>query len=154
MTLSSSTYQIENNAGTDTIIDLIESSANAKGSIDTEEIKKDSNIDNMPMPIKDSNELVSMDYSGAQMTIRLMGSFQATNISPNYYLKAKADTLRGLITGNQNSTNLIKTGPYRYISEIAGTIYVKVTSLSITKSSGVPTQFKYILELIEANSTW
>jgi len=115
------------------------------GTVIEENMLKETFIVPMPAYLMDSNETYVFDFGGTQRTINLTGKFTGTLAN----IQAFISNMNGLIQGHQD----IDAGyPKDYVSDLIGTIKVKVLSFEPTWSAGEPGQLYYTIKLIESGT--
>jgi len=119
-------YSLTNNSGG--AVDL--------GVVTDEDINKDAQLFQMPLPATDSSGLVGLDLFGATKTITIKGKYVGTAIS------TFVAQIQGLVSGTQN----IKT----YVSDTAGSLKVLVQNVRWNYETGVPNVINYELSMLEA----
>ncbi len=113
------------------------------GSITTESLKKEANVDNMPLPLSDSQDSLTFDFTGAQANLSLRGIQNAISVPA---LAALATEMKNLVSGNQSATKV-------YVSDLLGTFNVKIASVSIEYEGGVPLKFNYSLDMVHSSTS-
>lgn len=108
---------------------------------ETEICTKSSGMFKSPMPGKDSSESIAIDLMGAERTIRLTGTFVKADVAT---LATTASSLLALVTGAQATIS--------YVSDLFGTVTVKVGSITLNWDKGTTTVLKYDIELFEAKA--
>jgi len=106
--------------------------------LNTEIIQKNSNLITMSLPKQDSSQAMSFDFMGAEKTIQLNGILTANDIPT---LANKAQDLEKIISGDQSVGT--------YVSNIFGTMNVRVNKVNLKYEGGVPLKVEYDIELVE-----
>jgi len=115
------------------------------GQVQEENIKKESFITQMPAYLLDSDETYAFDFGGAVRTVTITGRATGTLAQ----IQALITSIEALIQGHQD----IDAGyPKDYISDLKGTIKVKILDFDYTWYAGDPNQLYYTLKLIEAST--
>ena len=113
-----------------------------------ETYKKNANMENFPIPLSDSTDAQTYDFSGASATLSLRGQATRSSVA---LLMAAAKTFRSLISGGQSAI--------QYSSTTLGDgtvgnpkLFVKVQDVSIDYEAGIPLKFNYTIECVESVS--
>lgn len=134
--------------------------------VQSEEIRKESGLIDLPMPVSDSDSKLAFDLMGTSRTISIEGIVASSNVTnlynyindlvglKNYPVAAKAV----ILSGNQGS-NGGQVGWKYYpeslnigrVTDIYITVYV--TDVSVTREAGNPSSIKYNLTLMECSGT-
>lgn len=140
--------------------------------VQSEVIRKSSNMIDMPLPVSDSNAKLLFDLLGANREITIEGKVTSADVTLLYNY---ANDLAGLMTitsgnpswnpgtlvyGSQGNTGNAQIG-YTYTSEIlnrgnAGTVItmkVYVMDVQITGEAGNPNSFNYTITLQECSGS-
>lgn len=113
------------------------------GTVTNEEVTKDCQLFQFPMPRNDSNELIGLDLFGVQKTITLSGVKTGTTAE----LITFVSQLQGAANGVQTTLN--------YVSDLHGTVTplkVLIQSVRWKYEAGSPSKVEYDLTLMEAAS--
>ena len=117
-------------------------------SLTSEIYKKSANMTSFTIPLTNSDQTQTFDFTGASATISLRGQVIRNTKAD---LKAAAKTFRNLISGNQSTieynSSLLGDGTSGFPK-----INVKVQDITIEYEAGVPLKFNYTIELLESSS--
>lgn len=112
------------------------------GTVRSEDVTKDAQLFQMPMPASDSSQLIALDLFGAAKTIDIKGIFNGTLPEINTFI----GQLQNLVNGSQ----LVR----RYTSEaLGGNVYVLVQNIKWTYEEGVPNKINWDISMLEASSS-
>lgn len=120
------------------------------GVVQSEEVTKDAQLFQMPMPMQDSNKAIVMDLFGAAKTITIKGTYTSDIIQ---HLVIFVNQLHSYCNGKQNAI-LYQSGFYY---DINGSVItypkVFVTSVAWNYESGSPNTLSYTIVMQEAYSS-
>lgn len=119
--------------------------AGGKGVVQEESVKKEAMLTVTPAYLLDSDETYVFDFGGAQRTINIVGKYTGSLNE----IKSFINSLQGLVQGHQD----FKAGyPKDYVSDLLGTVKVKIMSFEFTWVAGEPSVVYYNLRLIESST--
>lgn len=114
---------------------------NNLGSIQSETVKKTAQITPLPLPLSDSNQTDVFDFGGVIRTISLT-TVKSGNTAA---LQSLITALNNILDGDQVST-------VPYVSDLFGTINVKLMDVSFTYVAGKPLTMTMSIRLVESSS--
>lgn len=115
------------------------------GSVLEESCSIDANLLVFPLPFSDSTDTDVQDFGGVVNTTNIQGILNDTPAN----LATSWAALRELINGDQSSdTNY----PLSYVSDIQGTIKVKIQNLTFTHLAGIPRKLGYSLKMVQSST--
>ena len=114
------------------------------GEIQSEEVDKSATLTISPLVFNDSGNTDVIDFGGAVRTIDVTGIMKDTSTN----LATNKTALNGLIQGNQD---LSAGYPLTYVSDIEGTVKVKISRVRSTHLGGAPRRLAYIISMVESS---
>ena len=118
---------------------------NALGDIQIENCVKGAFLTDMPLFGSDSDETDVFDFGGTVRKIILTAFKTGTPTE----LATFTIALNTLINGDQSPDQKY---PIDYVSDLLGTIKVKIDNISLTWAAGQPTILRYTIQMIESSS--
>lgn len=106
--------------------------------VTSEKCIKQSGLYKQVMPTLDSNQTITIDLFGAERTIAISGKFVRDNVAA---LATISTTMLSKINGNQATIT--------YVSDLLGTVNVKVNSVDLSWVEGTTQILEFSIELIE-----
>ena len=127
--------------------------------VQNEEISKNSNLIEFPIPTQDSNKRLVMDLMGSSRNVNITGRVSTNDVSDLYKY---VEDLVGLGTNTLVNGNQVGDGAiagYSYTSEVLNygrastqtTFAVYIMDVSVTRDKGDPESFSYSLNLVECD---
>lgn len=115
------------------------------GIIQEENVRKEAILTVMPAYLLDSSDTYVFDFGGTQRTISITGKYSGTLAEIQTFI----NNIQGLIQGHQD----INAGyPKDYVSDLLGTVKVKIMDFEFNWTAGEPNTIFYTLKLIEAST--
>lgn len=108
------------------------------GTITNEEVNKDSQLFQQPLPKNDSDKLIALDLFGVQKTISISGVKEGTTSDLQNFIS----TIQNAINGDQSTI--------AYTSDLHGPIQVLIQNFRWRYEEGSPNMVRYDLSLLEA----
>ena len=113
---------------------------NDLGEVQNEKVRKEAQLETFPIALTDSDETDVFDYGGVIKTITV-DTLKTGTLSDLQSLK---DAIEAILNGDQSIT-------VPYVSEVHGTLYVKIRDVDYTFISGVPEQLRMTTHLVESS---
>jgi len=114
---------------------------NDMGNVQIEGGKKIANMTELPLPLSDSDATEVFDFGGSVRTFTVPTLQTGATVGA---LKTILDTFLALLNGDQSST-------VAYVSDLSGTINVKVRSIDYAFTAGSPNILELNFVLIQAS---
>jgi len=112
------------------------------GIISEERPKKAANLIINPEPLGDSANTIGIDFSGTIRRITLTGTLVHNTPAT---LAGYVQTLNTFIDGDQQNTTT-------YVSDMLGTLNVKIEDVSGVYKKGEPTMYEYTITMVETST--
>ncbi|MFV2041411.1 MAG: hypothetical protein ACC644_05400 [Candidatus Hydrothermarchaeales archaeon] len=105
---------------------------------------------NMPLPSKDSTQTIALDYLGMIRTITVRGYMQKSSVAD---LKTWIETVYTYMNGPSGFQKKdAGTQGYSYVSDLLGTINVKITYFNAPIKAAQLPETEYVLKLQECKA--
>jgi len=114
------------------------------GDVAEETQRKEANLSPTPMYDRDSDETDVFDFGGCTRVITVMGKYSDTNANMTTFI----ESIEAMIQGHQDNAAGF---PVDFVSDMRGTIKVKVAEFEWTKIEGIESFIAYTIKLFEAN---
>ena len=114
------------------------------GSIVEESVDVAANLLVFPLPFSDSEDTDVQDFGGVVNNIVISGVISGATAD----LDADLVAIKGLVNGDQSSDN---SYPLTYVSDMLGTIQVKIHGVNFRYVMGTPTRLEYSIKMVQSS---